>query len=74
MELPLRKTFKFKMKAQDEKKEMKAGESLQLETLFGLKNSKAMSSDRLGGIEKHKLQNRKSTLGWLSKNQELVKI
>lgn len=57
-----------------EKKEMKAGESCQLETLFGHKNSKAMSSDSLGGIEKYKLQNRKPILGWLSKSHELVKI
>lgn len=71
MELPLRENFKSKMK---EKKEMKAGESHQLETLFGHKNSKAMSSDSLGGKEKYKLQNRKSILGWLSKNHELVKI
>lgn len=42
---------------------MRAGESLQLETHFGHKNSKVMSSDSLGGIEKYKLQNRKSILG-----------
>lgn len=52
---------------------MKARDTLQLETLFGLKNSKVMSSDSLGGIEKYKLQNRKSILGWLSKSYEVVK-
>lgn len=31
--------------------------------LFCYKNSKATRSDCLGGIEKHKLQNRKSILG-----------
>jgi hypothetical protein len=53
---------------------MKAEETLQLETLFGLQNSKVMSSESLGGIEKYKLQNRKSSVGWLSRNHELVKI
>lgn len=46
----------------------------QLETLFGRKNSKAMSSDSLGGKEKYELQNRKPILGWLSKSRESVRI
>lgn len=62
------------MKEKEEKKEMKAGESHQLETLFGRKNSKAMSSDSLGGKEKYELQNRKPILGWLSKSRESVRI
>lgn len=59
------------MKEKEEKKEMKAH---QLETLFGRKNSKAMSSDSLGGKEKYELQNRKPILGWLSKSRESVRI
>lgn len=61
------------MKVKNGKKETKAGESLQLETLFGHETGKAVSSESLGETEKYKLQNRKSTLGRLSKSHELAK-
>lgn len=57
-----------------ERKKRKQESHLNSKLSFGHENSKAMSSESLGGIEKYKLQNRKSILGWLSKSHELVKI